>query len=87
MLSILVSKISPIACTAASQPARCPAHSWRQPAASIISCLTTNNAAFAMILLEVSPLPIGLTPGFLSRAGHSDQPTIKERLQSIWIDE
>ena len=62
-------KISLITWTAASQPTCCPAHNWRQLAASITSCcLTTCRTALAKILLEVSPTPIGWTPGFLSRA-------------------
>ena len=61
-------KISLIEWTAASQPARWPAHNWRQPEASMTSCFTTRKTALAMIRLEVSPMPMGLTPGFLSRA-------------------
>ena len=62
-------KISLITWTAVSQPTCCPAHNWRQLAASITSCcLTTCRTALAKILLEVSPTPIGRAPGFLSRA-------------------
>ena len=57
-----------MACTAASLPASCPAQSWRVPAASSTSSLMTERMALLMILLDVSPTPIGLIPGHLSRA-------------------
>ena len=49
--------------TIASQP------DWRKPATSRMSCLITDSTvAFPMSLLQTSPIPIGLTPEFLSRA-------------------
>ena len=57
-----------VAWTAASAPAICPAHSCRGPAASWMSPLVTSRMAMAIILLAVSNIPIGQTPGFLSSA-------------------
>ena len=61
-------KCSLTECAAASQPAICPAHICKPPAVSRISSLTTTSAALAIILRAMSPMPIGLTPGHLSRA-------------------
>ena len=55
-------------CTAASTPEICPPHIWRQLEASWMSGFITDSTAFAKIHLAVSPMPIGQTPGFLSRA-------------------
>ena len=52
-----------IAWTAASQPDKCPAHTWRGPAASWISSLMAVAIAFPMICQTVSPIPIGRIPG------------------------
>ena len=62
------SKTWRIAWTAASQPDICPAHTWSGPAASWMSLLMTAAIAFPMIRRTVSPTPIGLTPGHLSKA-------------------
>ena len=56
------------ACTAASIPAICPPHIWRQPEASWMSGFASDITALAIIRRPVSPMPIGRTPGFLSRA-------------------
>ena len=56
------------ACKAASIPNICPPQSCIQPEASWISVLTMDRTALAIILRAVSPMPIGRTPGFLSRA-------------------
>ena len=52
---------------AASQPPSWPAHTWSGPAAVWMSSLSTLRIALAMILLCTSPMPIGRTPGHLSR--------------------
>ena len=39
-----------------------------EPAASCTSCLVTDKIALAIMRLDVSPIPIGRTPGFLFRA-------------------
>ena len=57
-----------IACTAASQPDGCPAHTWRGPAALWMSSLSAFAIAFPMMRLGVSPMPMGRTPGHLFRA-------------------
>ena len=62
------SEIWRIAWTADSQPARCPAHTCKAPVASWTSSRVTTEMALPMILLIVSPMPMGLTPGHLSRA-------------------
>jgi len=62
------SKAARTACTAASIPEICPPHNWRQPDASCTSGLAMESIALAIILLAVSPMPIGRTPGCLSRA-------------------
>ena len=54
--------------TAASMPDICPAQSCIDPAASCMSCWVICNIALAMIRHATSPIPIGRTPGFLSRA-------------------
>ena len=54
--------------TAASQPESWPAQSWMEPAASSTSPLTTTRTALVMMRLAVSPMPMGRTPGHLSRA-------------------
>ena len=64
----LESKAALTVCTAASIPPICPPHIWRQPEASWMSGFTTDNTALAIIRRAVSPMPIGRTPGFLSRA-------------------
>ena len=56
------------ACTAASIPEICPPHIWRQPEASWMSGFTIDSTALAIIPRAVFPIPIGRTPGFLSRA-------------------
>ena len=56
------------ACTAASIPDICPPQSCRHPDALWTSVLTTDSTALAMIRLAVSPMPMGRTPGVLSRA-------------------
>ena len=55
-------------CTAASHPDMCPAHTWRGPAESWMSSVMVAAIAFPMILRTVSPIPMGHTPGHLSRA-------------------
>ena len=55
------------ACMAASHPDGCPAQTWDTPAARVISLLSTVIRDLPMIRLRTSPIPIGLTPGFLSR--------------------
>ena len=62
------SKADRTVCTAASIPEICPPHNWTQPQASCTFVLTICSTALAMICLAVSPMPIGRTPGFLSRA-------------------
>ena len=62
------SKAVRTACTAASIPEICPLHSWRHPEVSCTSGLAMKSIALAIIHLAVSPMPIGRTPGFLSRA-------------------
>ena len=57
-----------MACTAASHPDMCPAHTWRGPAESWMSSVMVAAIAFPMILRTVSPIPMGRTPGHLSRA-------------------
>ena len=64
----LESKAVLTACTAASIPEICPPHNWRHPEASWTSDLTTDSTALAMIRRAVSPMPMGRTPGLLSRA-------------------
>ena len=64
----LESKAVLTACTAASMPEICPPHIWRQPEASCMSGFIPDSTAFAKIRRAVSPMPIGRTPGFLSRA-------------------
>ena len=54
-------------CIAALVPAICPPHIWRQPEASWMSNFTTDINALTTIRHAVSPMPIGRTPGFLSR--------------------
>ena len=49
-------------------PAICPPQSWQEPAASWISPLMTKRMALEVILLTTSQMPIGRTPGRLSRA-------------------
>ena len=61
-------KLSRTECTAASHPDIWPAYSCAEPAASCTSSLITARTAFAMIRLAVSPMPMGRTPGHLSRA-------------------
>ena len=53
---------------AASQPACWPTHSCLIPTALKMSSLMTDSTALPIILLETSPIPIGLTPGCLSSA-------------------
>ena len=60
-------KILDMAWTAASHPPGRPAQSCKLPALSMISGFTTETIAFPTICLRISPTPIGLTPGFLSR--------------------
>ena len=60
------SKMVFMACTAASQPASCPAHNWAYPATFLTSSLMTATIALLMIHHEVSPIAIGRTPGHLS---------------------
>lgn len=67
-------KISLIACTAASHPPSCPAQVCKGPAAACISSLTVFSIALAIIRRGTSPIPIGLTPGFLF-SGISRQAT------------
>ena len=55
------------ACTAASMPDIWPAHSC-EPAGFCASCLVIFKMALAMMCLAVSPILMGQTPGFLSRA-------------------
>ena len=55
-------------CTAASQPAKCPVHTCNGPAAAWMSSLIAVEIALPMIRRTVSPIPIGRTPGHLSRA-------------------
>ena len=57
-----------MACTAASQQAKCPAHTCNGPAAAWMSSLIAVAIALPMIRRIVSPIPIGRTPGHLSRA-------------------
>ena len=52
---------------AASIPASCPTHTCNGPVADCISSMVTFKIAFAIILRGTSPIPIGLTPGFLFR--------------------
>ena len=56
-----------MACTAASHPDMCPAHTWRGPAESWMSSVMVAAIAFPMILRTVSPIPMGRAPGHLSR--------------------
>ena len=56
------------ACTTASILEICPPHSWKHPEASWTSALTTDSTALAMICCAMSPMPMGRTPGLLSRA-------------------
>ena len=56
------------ACIAASTPEGCPAHNWREPAASRTSWRVMERTAFAMMRLTVSQIPMGRIPGFLSNA-------------------
>ena len=56
------------ACTAASIPEICPPHNWMQPVAAWTSGRMVCRTALAMMRLAVSPMPIGRTPGCLSRA-------------------
>ena len=56
-----------IAYTAASHPPSCPQQSWKGPAAFFTSSLTTVEIDLPMILLSTSQMPIGRTPGFLSK--------------------
>ena len=53
---------------AASVPPIWPAQSWTDPAVFCTSVLMTLRMAFAMMRLAVSQMPIGRTPGFLSKA-------------------
>ena len=55
-----------------SQDARCPAHCWYVPAASSSSDEIVQSMLLEMILRATSPLPIGLTPGFLSKTSRRD---------------
>ena len=57
-----------IPCAAASMLSIFPAKGCLGPVASCRSLLVIRRAAFAMILLWVSAIPIGLTPGHLSSA-------------------
>ena len=61
------SKMSLIACTAASHPLAWPAQSCKFPAQLIISGLVTDIIALPTILRSTSPTPIGRTLGFLAR--------------------
>ncbi len=61
-------KLSRTELMAASHPAICPAQSWKEPAASCMSPLVITISALAVMRLAISPMPIGLTPGHLSRA-------------------
>jgi len=62
------SNILCIACTAASKPKSCPAHTCSAPAASWKSSPSAKAIALFTIHRIVSPMPIGHTPGFLSSA-------------------
>ena len=53
---------------APSMPALTPALSWSTPQTASTSFLVTKQTALPTILRRVSPIPIGLTPGHLSRA-------------------
>ena len=61
-------KVSLITCMAASIPAIWPAQSCKDPVASCRSHLVTVGMALEIILQAVSHTPMGLTPGYLSRA-------------------
>ena len=63
-----VSSSSRMACPEASHSASCPAHSWSGPATAWISSFKVVRMALLMMLRAVSPIPMGLTPGHLSRA-------------------
>ena len=63
----LSSKMALIACTAASHPLSSPAHNLIEPVVSSISCLMMESTALLIILLLHSPIPMGLTSGFLSK--------------------
>ena len=57
-----------IACMAASQPDRCPAHTWRGSAVLWMSSLREFAISLSKMRLGVSPMPMGRTPGNLFRA-------------------
>ena len=61
------SKIAVMAWTAASAPASWPAHSFRGPAAFRTSAFVTAITAMPTIRRTTSQIPIGRTPGFLSK--------------------
>ena len=52
------------ACIAASQPDRWPAHTCVDPAALVISLLSTDTRDLPIIRFKTSPIPTGRTPGF-----------------------
>ena len=64
---------------AASAPPLCPAHTWMFPALSMTSSEKICIATLLIILLKISPIPIGLHPGFLF-SGSSLQPRNASRL-------
>ena len=64
--ALLSSNISCIAWIAASQPAACPVHNCKRPAALIMYFLTICITTFPAILRRTSPIHMGLKPGFLS---------------------
>ena len=76
-----------IAWIAASISLSCPAHSGRLPTASQISSpiIYMYSTAFPMICRSTSPIPIGLTPGFLSRGTrqHDKNPSREEGLTKL----
>ena len=61
-------KTSLMAWIAALLPHSCPAHNCIYPVARCTSSLRIPRTAFPMVLLTVSPIPMGHTPGFLSKA-------------------
>ena len=71
------SQIFHMASIEASVPPRNPAHVWSGAVAATISGCRSYTVNELIILLNTSPIPIGRTPGFLSRGMR--QPATKAR--------
>ena len=70
---------------AASAPASCPAQTSSEPAAFMTSCLLIIIPTFPDILLNTSPTPIGLKPGFLSTCMQLNFPKMHNHCYFIYL--